>query len=220
MTFKIKQALPSRKVALSGTKCLVALSVSDRRRRPTDYAMAFNWARKHFSEQAVVLGNSMYRLTLQVTAGLNEEAARACAIVAGEDYVRLFMQATNELPTIFRTTDLSLTTAFKDALEHLRRNCTSRGVFFDSVMKDATKYVARQHKSNNLAVPQITALELAVQYLLEELAAYEVLAGLGWDTEVYLGSELPTLKRFIDGEFSELNCKLSQRRFLELSPLN
>jgi hypothetical protein len=80
-----------------------------------------------------------------------------------------------------------------------------------SIDSDARSFVTRQAKNGRLAQPVQLAESLARRYLIREVATYGYLASLGWRVDVYLGRELPTLARIMDGTIPAPSEHLARR---------
>lgn len=210
--FKATITPPSSAPTLAqSTKCLLGLSISAIPKPVDDVVAAFHWAQAKFPECAILVGDSLYRITLQIQRGLGENDATGIAHDIGDRQLNEVLAHLGERPRVFRSSEIMQRSNFEPALSILRRQFDSDPLFSRAVRKDAETFVARQIRRGKLSTTSDTAVNLSIKYLLEEIAIYFVLAQEGWLVDVYLGNELPTLAMIIRGEIARAPMPLRKR---------
>jgi hypothetical protein len=84
-------------------------------------------------------------------------------------------------------------------------------MFKNAIDIDAKSYVDRQKTRNNIKLNESEALALSILYLKQEVAVYLWLAEHGWLIDLYLGNEIPTLAKIIEGKIPGAPDALKQR---------
>jgi tRNA-dependent cyclodipeptide synthase len=193
------------------SRCLYGVSVGSKNGDVDSVVDGFLWASTHFSRCGLLLGDSLYRFTLQIQRGLDELTATAEARSAGQEHLAAILQRLPRTPEIIRCSDILHAPDFSLAFSKFERHFNLDADFNSSIMDDARSFVQRQMKSGRLALPEAQGMGLAIRYLVEEVAVYSYLADQGWLVDVYLGDELPTLARIINGDIPSVAGALSSR---------
>jgi tRNA-dependent cyclodipeptide synthase len=204
----------------SGTPCLLGVSVARSEVDIRALCAAWAWTRERFSTCAILIGDSLVGLTLQAGAGLLSEAATREADRLASKLVSQMSEAGIDAARMIRTSDVIARLRFVDWRNSLFDTYLTAAPFRNSVDEDAASYCRRQEKKGALAVPITDAISISVEYLLDELAIYAVLAEDGWLAETYLGSELGTLARLIRGTLPGVAPILERRTHLSLKAHN
>ena len=148
---------------------------------------------------------------MQIQRGQNPKAAKQLAQKAGQRILEQILSQLTLLPEVIRTSDMLAHARFKEHLKEVRTLYDTNWSFHESVQSDALAFVNRQALRGRLGLSEPEAVDLAAAYLVEEIAVYSCLAEEGWLVDVYLGAELPTLLRFINGELSGTSAPLHKR---------
>jgi len=175
----------------------------------------YEWTTHHFDRCAILLGDSLFRITLKIQKGLDPSSAVVAAQEAGNSVLATLIGGFETPPEVFRCSDIMRTAEFGPALHQITKLFDTQSVFRGSIRSDAFSFVERQSVRGRLAIDRETAIDLAIHYLHEEIAVYLVLAEQGWLIDVYIGHELPTLARIIDGNI--LNAPEALRRRINVS---
>ena len=192
------------------SQCIYGVSIGTPKSL-ADLVAGYDWARAHFKRCAILLGDGLYRITLQTREGLDETTAARRAIAEGTEVMRGFASSIGTEPEIFRSSSLMLRPEFGMALARIDSLYESDRKLRSSIDSGAAEFVERQIQNGRLAVSREEATRLSVRYVREEIAVYLLLAEAGWLVDVYLGRELPTLARIIGGEIPAAPQKLKDR---------
>ncbi|MES2188710.1 MAG: hypothetical protein V4454_01200 [Pseudomonadota bacterium] len=176
-----------------------------------DQVAGYLWTRSHFKHSAVLLGDSLYRLTLQIYQEIDDETAEKEASIQGEALLRNFLGQLDHTPELLRCTTLMTQPSFEANLLAVDRFFSECSEFSSSIKDDARTYIDRQQAKGVLGTNYEKAMMLAERYLKAEVAIYSTLAAEGWLVDVYIGDELPTLKKIIQGSVPTVSPPLQNR---------
>ena len=198
------------------TPCLFGVSVSSNAAYVSELKLGWIWTKSHFDSYSVLLGDSLYRISLQIERGLDPEASEsAAALRAREIEAELFACLGADLPLI-RTSAVTRRSRFTERLAVFTEAFDRRDDFRAALTVDARRYCERQARRDRLRVSFDASLGLATAYLLEEMAVYDLLAHDGWLAEAYQGDELEVLRLFMLGAFPGLAPDLANRTHFSL----
>lgn len=200
LTFKAKITPPHRLEDLRSWKCIYGVSIGSRNKSIHVVRGGYRWAVDHFTHCSILLGDSLYRITLQIQNGLEPSLASSTAAAAGDAVLADLLAGPYANADVIRCSEIMDRLEFGSVLEEIKVLHEGNGDFRESITSDALMFVDRQSRQRRLAVNRENALDLAVHYLHEEIAVYLVLAREGWLVDVYLGDELPTLERITAGQ--------------------
>jgi hypothetical protein len=191
----------------SDEACLYTVSIDLTGMRDDLVLAGYHWAKDHFREATALVGDGpLVERTAQVTGTPVERAvARADELAVRFDSLLL-------------VSELSRSADFEQALRDVREARRATPKLSRAIRADARTYVARVRRRGNLAVAAQEAMALSVEYIEIELATYLCLARRGLLVDIYVGEELPVLKKFIVGKFQGLLPPLERRIFLGLLP--
>src|ERR1043166_4173347 len=137
--------------AQSLEKCLYSVSVAGGQHDITEIVHGFSWAANYFSECGVLIGDGLYRITLQITKGLDEVTAYREARHCGDAIIAdFFRRLKNYRPKILRSSDLIEEEAFAGAHQVVERFYATKAEFANSIAADARQFVERQIRKGNL----------------------------------------------------------------------
>jgi hypothetical protein len=197
-------------------KALYTVSVGAVGKSLTEVIDGNKWATETFSASSILLGDGLFRITLQITDGLEEGAASVAAKTAGDRTLEELIRYSGSSADYIRSSSVMGRPDFFDTLKVIRDIRNRQRAFAASIHADAEVFVERQSRKNRLKIDRKEALTLARRYVEEEVAVYLVLAQQGWLVDVYLGRELPTLRKIIDGELSDISPLLQKRVSISL----
>lgn len=177
------------------------------------------WISENFDNCLVFVGDSVYRLTIQVRHGVREEEAWLEAIRSGEEFMQenysLFEQYSQSCSFKFKKTSalakLSEFDRYYQELQSLYKNNES---FQSLVNAFAQKYLNRSEESQPEQVDDFRH-HLGITYLLEESALIAYLVNQGWLVFVYPGS-IKTFEEISEGLHPEVPEPLKQMIWVSL----
>lgn len=197
--------------------CRALYTVSIGCGKPLEHVAAgYSWARETFPETRILIGDSLFEITLGITHGMSGPVAERYSRSEMNRILRRIHHPSGRNEVI-RTSDLVITQEFLRALKIIRAARISNPGFATAVEADAISFVARQERRSRLGIETSRALQLACSYIEQEVAIYLALANEGWLLDVYLGSELGALKGVIEGKIPGVARVLEKRIFIELA---
>ncbi len=207
-----KHVTPKGAVIQAEAPCLFTISVGAAKQSVNDLVSAYLWGRERYNVRGVLLGDGLYRITLRICHALPDAEAHRESKSAGECLKRQFLhEACVDDIEVFKTSDIFLQQNFRNAHQRIIHLYRSQPQFRDFVVADASAFVERQQKNGTLNISKIEAIRLSKRYLLQEFAVYLVMAEDGWLTEIYLGREIQTLAKIMNGEIPDAPSALRQR---------
>lgn len=192
-------------------RCLYGVSVGSTNKPIEEILTGYRWAQANFKRCSILLGDSLYRFTLQIQQGCNSQEAVQLALKSGSAIAEKLISFLPRLPEIIRCGDVLANPRFEEYHNEIQKLYQNNTVFKSSIENDANTFVSRQASKDRLALTKSQSLDLAISYLIEEIAIYGCLAEQGWLVDVYLGKELPTLSKIITGDIVGTTDHLSKR---------
>lgn len=216
MTARMKCILPAASRLNEHDCCLVSVSLHDPLPSAGPVLAALRWAGDNFGEICLLVGDSLFGMTLAINSHWKGVDAHRVATAMGDEFINE-VRRHSPTPLLVKRSSAVMGTAAGIAsrikFEDAYRN---GGQFTETLRADAREFCARQERKGQLFVAFEKAVELSCHYLIEELAIYEVLVEEGWALEAHIGPELPTLRHFLDGSFAGLSPALERRVYVEL----
>jgi tRNA-dependent cyclodipeptide synthase len=205
-----------------GEKCMLGVSLGNANFEGARLEASIEWISERFEQCALVLGDSVYRLTLQLLEGLDEDAARAKALATGDEFERVYRPLLAQFGgkcrfEIIRFSAVEQQASFAGHLAALHSMADSDAGFARSVNGFADLYLGRGDKldANPHAVDGDRAAAIARSYLIEESALFCCLEEMGWPVLVYPGS-IDSIADLCDGRFAGTPEPLTRMAFLSL----
>lgn len=205
-----------------GEKCMLGVSLGNANFEGARFEASVEWISERFERCAVVVGDSVYRLTLQLLEGLDEEAARAKAMEAGADFCRLYAPMLAQFGgkcqfEFIRFSEVETAESFAGHHDQLRTLARDDAAFARSISDFADLYLGRGDKldANPFAVSADQAAQIAADYLIEESALFCCLEEMGWPVLVYPGS-IDSIADLCEGKFAGAPEALARLAFLSL----
>lgn len=205
-----------------GEQCMLGVSMGNANFEGARLEASIEWISERFQHCAVVLGDSVYRLTLELLEGLDPDTARARALAEGEAYERLYAPLLRQYGKACRFEFIRFSQVEQDprfAAHHQALLAMERDdpAFRQSIEDFANLYLGRGDKldANPFAVSPERAAEIASAYLIEESALFCVLEEMGWPALVYPGS-IASISDLCEGRFAGTPEALKRMAFLSL----
>ncbi|MCW1431630.1 tRNA-dependent cyclodipeptide synthase [Novosphingobium sp. JCM 18896] len=132
--------------------CMLGVSLGSANFEGARLEACIEWITANFTEYAIVVGDTVYRLTLALLGGLDEVAARHRAIAAGRDFIAtyapLFRQYVDRCTFTFRPfSEVERHPGFANHLATLQDLARKDPAFAASVEAFADLYLARATSS-------------------------------------------------------------------------
>ncbi|WP_250510335.1 tRNA-dependent cyclodipeptide synthase [Caballeronia sp. GACF4] len=169
------------------------------------------WARENFSRCRILIGDSLFRFTIQIQSGCDAKSALKQSADQGERVLNNILTQIAHKPEVVRCSEIMKDSVFYKYKKNVENLYADNMHFKSSLEDDALNFVRRQAKKGRLAIPETEAINISIFYLVEEIAIYSLLADQGWRVDVYLGQEVPTLAKIISGEIPDISGSLLDR---------
>jgi tRNA-dependent cyclodipeptide synthase len=205
-----------------GHLCMLGVSLGNANFEGARLEASVEWISERFERCAVVVGDSVYRLTLQLLEGLDADAARAKALEAGVDFCRLYAPMLAQFGgkcqfEFIRFSEVEQAASFAGHLTQLQALAHDDVAFARSISDFADLYLGRGDKldANPFAVDADAAAVIASAYLIEESALFCCLEEMGWPVLIYPGS-IDSIADLCEGRFAGAPEALARLAFLSL----
>jgi tRNA-dependent cyclodipeptide synthase len=216
----ILPSIPEQEVFAKG-KCYIGISLTNPIFEKGNLEALLRWASDKFAECLVILGDDLCRFNQTILFGSEPDEALQAAHRIGDAFIEktaeVFGQFDPEKMKLIRWNENLQSDQYLRSREMLDELFASDAEFKAMVEVDALSFVDRQKQRNkDLAVDDTRATELCCEYLLEEIAVFNMLSEQGWCVELYPGCELHVLAEVAKGRFPNVPAGLKNRINVEL----
>ncbi|NET72404.1 MAG: tRNA-dependent cyclodipeptide synthase [Sphaerospermopsis sp. SIO1G2] len=170
---------------------------------------SIKWISERFTTCIVLVGDSIYRLTLEVMGNNQNEEFYAQAISSGQEFIRennlLFQEYAQNCNFTFQlTSEVEKQPNFPVYYSQFQQLCQSNQSFATLVNSFADTYLSRiQELNSDNTISLEQQRHLAKTYLLEESALFTCIAEQGLSVFVYPGS-IKTFEEIAAGLYSDV----------------
>lgn len=209
-------------VLAGGRSCPAFLGVSIKNKMANRRALseAIPWLQKHVSNGLILIGDYPHRHNLVALRGLSPHGALTKAIADGSRALRTARAIVDEIDAgstmiVQSAADVIETAQCRSILRALSRYFDNGHVFVKDVLDAARDYTVRACP----AFPRSHALKILPilkDYILEELAMFLTLYKTGYLVEVYLGPDLPIMRKIATGCYAGFPFKCPERTHISL----
>jgi len=183
---------------------------------------SIRWIGEHFNVCVILVGDSIYRLTISVRNGLKPDENRLEALQTGQEFIQqnypLFQHYSERCRFQFRlASEIEQETDFEAYYQQFQALYCHNDAFQAMVNAFAQTYLNRNEQIEaTQAEPRFRQqTHLAITYLLEELALFTCLAKAGWSVFVYPGS-IKTFEEIAAGKHPDVPLPLKQAIWVSL----
>lgn len=218
----LAKSAPASYVLSSDKRCMLGISLGTHNLEGARLEACLEWISAEYDECAVVIGDQVYRLTLELLHQLPPEQALQQALLAGQEfeaaYAPLFRQYAHAckfhfLPLSAIANDASFPIHLA-ALDDLYANSKD---FQESVEGFARAYLGRGDKLEGQGQESNSTSEAIMcrRYLIEESALFACLRERDWPVLVYPGS-IDSIVDLCSGKFGGAPEPLTRLAFVAL----
>jgi tRNA-dependent cyclodipeptide synthase len=212
--------MPQREV-FARNKCYIGISLTNPIFETTNLAALLQWAGDKFEQCLVILGDDLCRFNQTIRFGSPPDQALAAAHRVGDAFIEktadVFEQFDPQKMKLVRWSENLSDNLYLRSRARLDHLFNSDPEFKKMVEVDALSFVERlRNRKSDIAVSDAKAIELCCEYLLEEIAVFDMLSEKGWMVELYPGSELHVLAEIAKGRFPDVPSGLKKRINIEL----
>lgn len=179
---------------------------------------ALVWAVQRFEVVTVVIGDTIHRLTLQIRRrDLNEDGATARAVSAASREAHLWRAAVQTASigavSVRLASEFERMPEYARALREIVTADDRDAAFHDAVVRSASAFLSR---SGERVARDADAVDLAIRYVIEELAVFSVMVASGIELDIYPSRELGVLEEILAGELPSAPDALRRRVNVEI----
>jgi tRNA-dependent cyclodipeptide synthase len=204
-----------------GQRPLLGISLGSKNMQGAHLEACLKWLSENFDRYGVLVGDSVYRLTLEITADLSPDEAMMEALRMGREFAEMYrpLFAQYSRPGQCQVLHLSEVVQIPE-FDHYHaqlQQLYDQDVDFQALVHQfAELYLGRGDKLiEESADERARKVALAVTYLLEESAAMALLQAAGWPILVYPGS-INTFVDIAEGKLPAAPEPLKSLIFVEL----
>ncbi|MDJ0554007.1 MAG: tRNA-dependent cyclodipeptide synthase [Microcoleaceae cyanobacterium MO_207.B10] len=201
-------------------KCVLGVSLGSKNFIDTNRLEAcIKWISENFKACLVLVGDSVYRLTIIIRDGRKNNETRLKALDTGQQFINknslLFKQYSESCRFEFKlASEIEKRSEFNIYYEELQSLYQKNESFQSLVNSFAQTYLNRGKQVEKEGIDEL-GQHLAITYLLEESALFAYLAQAGWSVFVYPGS-IKTFEEISEGLHPEVPSPLQQMIWVSL----
>jgi tRNA-dependent cyclodipeptide synthase len=217
---KILPAISQAEV-FSRKKCYLGISLENPLFEGETLQAMLAWATEKFDHTLVIVGDYLSRFNERIQNDCDLDKAGVLAEGLGDSFIMRTKMIFDNLPAekvrLTRWKEHLQHEEYRDAKKTIDELFKTNEEFRASVEYDALSFVKRHKKRNlNIAVGMEEAIELSCEYILEEVAVFNLLSQRGWGVELYPGPELRVLAEVAKGLYPAVPVGLKTRVNVEL----
>lgn len=185
-------------------QCFLGISLENRNFLPNRFHSIVEWASRRFDKCTLLIGDSIHRITLETTEGMEQDAALSRALQLGQyflddnEHILAAYGDTTEFESI-TCSSLQKTNAYQTYYAGMTDYFERSPSFRESVESFGRNY--HRHEWERLSVSErVHRLKRSSEYFLEEFAIFACLVEQGNTVMIYPGS-FSTLAEIADGRF-------------------
>ncbi len=158
------------------------------------FAASLNWAKDRFEKVVVCVNDTLQRYNL-LNKGMNEKTAYAMAYEAGNKWIKENIKAQDSKIEIIRWDYWLKQEDFKNHFKLINKFYSKNSFFKQSIDSTVFDFLSKndifkdEYKKNN-----------SIEYLLEELAVYPLMAKKHKAADIYPGTVFPQFKLICEGK--------------------
>lgn len=197
-------------------KCVFAISLGSKNSVYSERLEAcIKWISENFKACVVLVGDTVYRLTIEIRSKVKEDEALLKALNTGKEFINehrlLFEQYSGSCQfELILASEIEKRSDFKIYYEELQGLYRKNESFQSMVNSFAQTYLNRgEQVAADEQVEDLRQKHLGTTYLLEESALFTCLVKEGWPVFVYPGS-IKSLEEIAEGLHPEVPEPLKQ----------
>lgn len=191
--------------------------------RESVWPALLNWITHHFEKCEVILGDYLNRFNEQIFIGsIDKHQASLLALTKGDDLEELIQKKLNDLGyqnlSLKRWGDFYCEPEFQKKKENLMVNFKRNNIFRKEVELTCEAFFERKKRNGQLIkIPYDQARNLAINYLLEEMAFISFSSARGFNVSLYPGTQIQLLKSIAEKKIIGVDKNLANVIYVDLT---
>lgn len=173
-------------------RCFAGISLGNENFSTAKLLALSHWIDARFSKCVILIPDSVYRLSLQISHGMSEpEAVKAAARMADnfiEQSCQIFKENGDCCFTILRSRDVVTTPEYQENLNKITNLYANDDAFKQAVLRFTESFLSRKFQQPLDSVKRDRLVDLSSQFLIEELSIAACLVEQGYPVSVYPGT--------------------------------
>ena len=203
-------------------KCFLGVSLSNPFFQGKHLERVLNWINNNFSECHIVIADHLHRFNEYTFNNKNtSEAEVACKRLGDEIYNNILLLTNsfhNQKFKIYRWLNFTQTNDFILKSAQINNHFISDSEFRTSVLQSCEDFIDKQiNRGYHIGITREDAVNKSKEYLLEEMAVFSLLIGMGYTVQVYPGTQLKVLKELANKKILGVDDNLSKGIYIDLS---
>jgi len=171
----------------------------------------------HVSNVALLVGDNLHRYNEMIYSGLDEVSAKEIASIKSLRAIDLFFEVLAQFENlkvdVIRTSDYTDDISLLDSIGKFNLIYSSNPPFKKLIDCTVDIFLKRQ---TSVAIDIDEAKILCKNYILEELAIFEIIARNGYKINIYPGNQLPVIKELVTKKLSGVSEILEEIQAVEI----
>ncbi len=220
----IKSIFPklSRDELFKYENCYLGVSLDNKYIQDPYFPIILQWINTHFKKCVVIIGDYLNRHNSYIAQGHLDAATINQNLEAGQtvaQYMQQYLLAQSQCEfEIIRWQDFLITNNdFVKTKNFYEESYKVNPDFAASLNQTAKKFVTSKNDKGLVKIPIAEALNVSIQYLLEEIAVFDLLEAQGFKVKIYPGTILPTLKDIVNKKILNLGSHFKDAVCVEIS---
>jgi len=223
---KVLKITPHQEIAVLNTKgnCYIAVSVNnDFYKDKENVSALLKFIKEHFFNCTIVVADFLYRHNLKIIKSNKKQILSTNTDELGEkiiDFLNPLIENDLDFFEIKRWKDYYSSKEFIVFKKKVMEMYHSDIKFKSSILNTAKSFVQRLEKNQKLLIKDINiAVNHSVEFILEEIIVFCILADKGLNIDIYPGTYLQVLKDISLGEFPISPVVLKNRISVEIKAI-
>lgn len=205
----------------AGQGCFLGVSLENPNFHPAKMAAMITWLEHRFSHSAILIGDSIHRITLETTQAMSSDDAWTEALRLGDECAStvstIFASKSrvSSRPLVLRCSQVQSRPEYDDHYRALRRFFDEDTDFRDSVVGFSRRFQHRNSVTSDVGLGFTEKTRRSCEYFLEEFAVFACLVDWGYLVMAYPGM-FSTLSEIAQGQHEEVLDQLKQLAVVSL----
>jgi len=204
-------------------RCYLGISINNAFFKESHLPLLLKWIDGHFDECLIIIGDYLHRLNETILFGRVGMNAVSAASLEGDKMLSILNAALSKFERgkfkIIRWQNfMEENKVVADYQKRLVEYYNSDEKFRHSIAQSSEVFIQKLiERGQQIAIAHEEAVSLSQQYLIEEMAVFTKIIEMGYQVQVYPGTQLSILKEVATGGFASLNLSLSKGIFIDLT---